>query len=330
MKHQYFFYLFASFFFFNIATAQNNTSVSELTIGDSAPQLKIESWIKNGGFPVFEKGKIYLIDLWATWCVPCIAGMPHLSELQKKYKAKGLEVIGITSEDKYGNTLQHVKDFVLKKDSVMNYNVAWVASSVRDSEEGIWLHPWMQKSGSGNLPTSFLIDKNGRIVYIGDPSTIDATLEQVISGDYDMNEFKAAYLSGMQAENVLSKFNQSIKANNTDSAIVYGRQLLTNFSYVKPNTYLVMGWQVAHINGNIDSQLLQLGYDATIRGMKLTGFSSPAFFDVLAAIHAAKKDYVSAIVAERAATGISEGDMKKNQTKNLEKYIQLAMQNKND
>jgi len=64
--------------------------------------------------------------------------------------------------------------------------------------------------------------------------------------------------------------------------------------------------------------------------MKLTGFSSPAFFDVLAAIYAAKKDYVSAIVAERAATGISEGDMKKNQTKNLEKYIQLAMQNKND
>jgi thiol-disulfide isomerase/thioredoxin len=129
-----------------ISTSQTTFAQSALSIGDDAPEFKIEQWIKNGGFTPLQKGKVYLVDLWATWCVPCVAGMPHLSQLQKKYKAKGLEVIGITSEDKYGNTLENVKSFVAKKDTLMSYNIAWVPVSVKDSEQGIWLHPWMQKS----------------------------------------------------------------------------------------------------------------------------------------------------------------------------------------
>jgi thiol-disulfide isomerase/thioredoxin len=153
MKHLYF------FFFLTCSFTQIIFAQSELTVGDDAPELKIDQWIKNGGVTSLQKGKVYLVDLWATWCVPCIAGMPHLSQLQQQYKTKGLEVIGITSEDKYGNTLDDVKKFVATKDTLMNYNIAWVPVSIKDSEQGIWLHPWMQKSGSGNLPTAFLIEK---------------------------------------------------------------------------------------------------------------------------------------------------------------------------
>ncbi|HEX5154787.1 MAG TPA: redoxin family protein [Parafilimonas sp.] len=323
MKHCYLLFLLTAVNFFHFTLFAQSP---HLTIGDNVPELKIEQWLKNGGFKPFENGKVYLVDLWATWCVPCIAGMPHLSELQKKYASKGLEVIGITSEDKYENTFENVKQFILKKDSLMNYNVAWVAPSVKDGEEGIWLHPWMQKSGFGNLPTSFLVDRNGKIVYMGDPVTIDNTLNDIIEGHYDVNSLREQYTSGIDAEKTLLKFNQAIKAKHFDTAIDYGQQLLTNYSYVRPNTYLVTGWQVAHIEGDIDSQILRIGFDAIIRGITQTNFNSPAFFDVLAGLYAAKKDFVSAVIAEKVAVSLSEGNMKKNQTKNLQKYLVLAMQ----
>jgi thiol-disulfide isomerase/thioredoxin len=324
MKHHYFILLLTVIIFPYVTIFAQDTS--QLTIGDNAPELKIEKWLKRGGFKSLESGKVYLVDLWAIWCVPCIVGMPHLTQLQKKYAEKGLEVIGITSEDKYGNTFEKVKSFILKKDSSMNYNVAWVSPSTKDSEQGIWLHPWMQKSGFGNLPTSFLIDRNDKIVYMGDPATIDKTLDDVINGHYDVNRLKEQYVSGIDAEKTLLKFNQAIKEKRIDTAINYGRQLLTNYTYVRPNTYLVMGWQVAHIDGPIDSQLLQIGFDAITRGIKQTDFNSPAFFDVLAGIYAAKKDFLSAVIAEKVAVSLSEGDMKKNQTKNLERYLTLEMQ----
>jgi len=324
MRHHHFLLLLIVLISSHIPSSAQSTS--QLTIGDNAPELKIEQWLKYGGFKSLQSGKVYLVDLWATWCVPCIVGMPHLSELQKTYSQKGLEVIGITSEDKYGNTLENVRKFVLKKDSLMNYNVAWVSPSTKDSEQGIWLHPWMQKSRFGNLPTSFLIDRNGKIVYMGDPATIDKTLDDVINGHYDVNHLKEQYVSGIDAEKTLLKFNEAIKEKRIDTAVSYGRQLLTNFSYVRPNTYLVMGWQVAHIGSTVDAQLLQIGFDAITRGIEQTDFNSPAFFDVLAGIYAAKKDFLSAVIAEKVAVSLSEGEMKKNQTKTLEKYLALEKQ----
>lgn len=300
-----------------------SAQAGQLMIGDKAPELKIEQWLKKGGFTKLEKGKVYLVDLWATWCVPCIAGMPHLSNLQKRYAEKGLEVIGITSEDKYGNSFENAKKFVVKKDSLMEYNVAWVPASAKDSEEGIWLHAWMQQAGLGNLPTSFLVDRQGEIVYMGDPATVDKTVEDVVEGNYAVSQLKEQYLSGVESEKVLRKFNKALKANQADSAKAYGLHLLSNFNYVRPNTYLVMGWQVAHWQGAVDTQLLKIGFDAVSRGLKQTNFASPAFFDVIAALYALKKDYLSAAIAEKAAIGLSEGEMKKNQEKNLEKYLLL-------
>lgn len=311
----------------NCMGQQVKNQSSTLSVGDEAPGFKVEKWIRYGGTLPFEKGKVYLVDLWATWCAPCIAGMPHLTQLQKKYKANGLEVIGITSEDKYGNTLENVINFVSKRDTTMNYNVAWVPASLMDTVEGIWLHPWMIKSGSGNLPTAFLVDKHGKIVFIGDPFTIDSTLYHVMNDHYDIDRLKANYLSGINAEKVLSQFNSAIKTGSLKEAIVFGRQILNGFSYVKPNTYLIMGWQVSHVQGEIHPELLEIAYDAIIRGIKLTEFNSPAFFDVLAGIFAAKKDIPSAVIAEKLAVSLSEGEMKKTQSKNLEKYLSMALKN---
>jgi thiol-disulfide isomerase/thioredoxin len=75
-----------------------------LTIGSKAPSLNVEHWVQNGKGkfkPVkkFEDGKVYVVEFWATWCGPCIASMPHLSELQKTYADKGVQIVSISDED---------------------------------------------------------------------------------------------------------------------------------------------------------------------------------------------------------------------------------------
>ena len=75
-------------------------STLALDLGDPAPALQVAEWIK--GAPVdFKTGKgknVYVLDFWATWCAPCRMSMPHLTELQQKYKSNGLVIVSISDE----------------------------------------------------------------------------------------------------------------------------------------------------------------------------------------------------------------------------------------
>ncbi|MFA6244559.1 MAG: TlpA disulfide reductase family protein, partial [Candidatus Hydrogenedentales bacterium] len=70
-------------------------------VGVPAPELTILEWAKGEPVTLADgKGKTaYLVEFWATWCPPCRKSIPHLTELQKKYKDKGLVVIGVTAEE---------------------------------------------------------------------------------------------------------------------------------------------------------------------------------------------------------------------------------------
>src|SRR5262245_36883995 len=60
-----------------------------------------------------QKGKVVVIDCWATWCAPCVKKFPHLVEMHKKYAEKGLVCISL-SMDKYGDEDEYKKEKVLK------------------------------------------------------------------------------------------------------------------------------------------------------------------------------------------------------------------------
>lgn len=95
------------------------------------------------------KGKIVIIDFWATWCGPCRRGIPDLISLQKEYADK-LVVIGI-SVDREGQTKKDVPAFT--KNNGINYPIVYADNKVISDYGGIEA-----------IPTSFIIDKKGNIV----------------------------------------------------------------------------------------------------------------------------------------------------------------------
>lgn len=94
------------------------------------------------------KGKIVIVDFWATWCPPCRKGVPDLIDLQNKYKDK-LVIIGISLD--YGKTKDDVKPFM--KNYGINYPVVYYDEKVLNDYGGI-----------ESIPTSFIIDKDGNVV----------------------------------------------------------------------------------------------------------------------------------------------------------------------
>jgi len=94
------------------------------------------------------KGKVVIIDFWATWCGPCRRGIPDLIDLQNKYKDK-LAVIGISLD--MANTKPKVPDFVNQMG--INYPIVYFDDKVINDYGGI-----------NAIPTTFIIDKNGNIV----------------------------------------------------------------------------------------------------------------------------------------------------------------------
>ena len=96
--------LMASIFAMLAGTTLSFAASATLKVGDTAPKLQTGKWVQGSPVKDFEKGKAYIVEFWATWCGPCRESIPHLNETYKKYKDKGLTVIGMNVSILPGNS----------------------------------------------------------------------------------------------------------------------------------------------------------------------------------------------------------------------------------
>ena len=119
----------------------------------AAPNFKLADLSGHSVELASHRGKVVLIDFWATWCPPCRQEIPHFIELYKAYRGKGLEIIGIAL-DQSGAAV--VKPFAQMNG--INYPIVIGTPQVEAAYGGI-----------RGIPTTFLVDKKGQIAkkYIG-------------------------------------------------------------------------------------------------------------------------------------------------------------------
>ena len=153
-----------------------------LNVGDAAPMLTVSSWVKGEKVDQFEPGKMYVLDFWATWCGPCKASVPHLTELARKYKDKGVRFIGV---DIWENDFSKVRPFVAKMGDQMDYSVA--LDDVSDNgnpRNGAMAKAWMGAAEEHTIPMAFVIQA-GKIAWIGHPMRLDEPLAKITSGQWE-------------------------------------------------------------------------------------------------------------------------------------------------
>ncbi|HEY1171787.1 MAG TPA: redoxin domain-containing protein [Verrucomicrobiae bacterium] len=149
--------------------------LSAAKIGDKAAPLVIQDWVKGSAVNVLDGKNIYVVEFWATWCGPCRTSIPHLTDLQKKFKGKNVVFIGISDEEK-----SDVAPFVKEMGTKMDYIVA--CDKNRQTSEG-----YMKAFGQQGIPTAFIVGKDGKVLWVGHPmDSLEETLTEVVSGKFDL------------------------------------------------------------------------------------------------------------------------------------------------
>ena len=115
-----------------------------LKLGDPFPDLA--AFKLEGKLPSDLKGKVVLVDFWASWCGPCKQSFPAMEELHQRYAAKGLVIIAVSVDEKPGDM-----ESFLKKGHA-SFTV------VRDAGQKL-----VEKAGVATMPSSFLLDREGKI-----------------------------------------------------------------------------------------------------------------------------------------------------------------------
>lgn len=205
------------------APAKTEAPVKPLTIGDAAPDFDIAHWMRGEEVEGFEPGKVTVLEFWATWCGPCRTSIPHLSELQERYKDYGVRFVGLSDEKT--ETVQGFLDQDEWKEK-MRYTVA------TDPDRSVHT-AYMKAAEQNGIPTAFIVGKTGNVEWIGHPMSMDAPLEQIVKDTWDSAAFKTTFEKEVSASKArraaMGKLREAQQKGDWDAVVAfYDEQLAKN------------------------------------------------------------------------------------------------------
>lgn len=134
------------------------------TVGSTPPELDAKEWLNIDGPVTFEslRGNVVVIEFWATWCGPCVAGIPHLNKLHDEHEKDGLRIVSFTDQ-----TREHVEEFMKKTE--MHYALGTGSQLSR-------------RYGVTGIPHAFIVGRDGKLRWHGHPGVpeFDAQVEKAL------------------------------------------------------------------------------------------------------------------------------------------------------
>lgn len=161
------------------AFGQETDRPAFLDLGSKVLAYPKVQWLKGQPVAQFEKDKVYVIELWATWCLPCLEAMPHLNEMAKKYKDKNVIFI---AQDVMEDDQAKVEAFVKKQGEAMSFPVAYGGGTNSD-----FYLKWTKPAGVFEIPQTFVI-QNNTIIWQTNPHYInEQTLDLILQGKFTID-----------------------------------------------------------------------------------------------------------------------------------------------
>ncbi len=319
-----------------------------LKVGDKAPPLGKGEWVQGEPVTEFESGKVYVIENWATWCGPCIAAIPHINELQKKYADQGLVIIG---QNMWESDAAAVKPFVEKMGEKMTYRVVMDEPS---GQQGYMAKTYMAAAGQNGIPAAFVIDQQGRIAWIGHPMQMEPVLKKVLAGEFDaeaeaektakVQEIEQRLVAALQqgdtdaafaaADEILEvrpemagqiamfKFNQLGQQGKWDEAYQQADKAVDQLEDAQMLNQIA--WMIVDPQSRLPEKNLDVAMKAAEKANKLAEEKDGAILDTVARVHFLKGDTQKAIELQQKAIQLTDDEQQKQQMQEALREYQSA------
>ena len=326
----------------------------KLTIGDKAPALDIAHWIKGGPEEgsefKFQDDNVYVVEFWATWCGPCRASMPHITELQEKLKDYKVTIIGVSDEP-----LQTVSKFMVVKDP--EGKMWWDKTGytlATDPDRSVY-NDYMKAAAQNGIPTSFVVGKDGHVEWIGHPMNLDNVLEDVVHDKWNRDEYRAKWQAEManevklnalvaawreartnedwataqaKADEIIALGNDQFKVqkfltyvgpmNDPKAGYAYGEEIAME-NWDNEMMLNEIAWRVVDTDG-IQTRNLEFALKVAKRANELTDEEDGAILDTLARVYYEMGDIDNALKYQRKAVENATEQFRPELEKALEKY----------
>ena len=149
--------------------------------GNPAPEIAKNDLVTGKPFSISSlKGKVVLLDFWASWCKPCRASNPHVKALYERYRKKGFDVVYVAdNDDRPENALKAIEEDGIKK----YHHILRGLKTLKDANGKMIGYDKSEdvseKYAIHFLPTKYLIDREGNIIGKVDDETLDAKLKEI-------------------------------------------------------------------------------------------------------------------------------------------------------